>query len=359
MELDTAKTDLLLRAFRYLPASKDELSILDAIRRPHDENTVSNLLAFFADSHNPHGVGTLIAQAILSHFDIDTDVTAATAYREVYTNGGNRLDIVIETEGGVVIGIENKIYAGLANPLDDYYTTLRLQYPKRDLLCLVLAPTHLSTGDDRWKSLTYSELWQQTRDLLGHYVSSDSMKWLPTLLSLIEHTEKMSSNQAILSDRDLYIMDNLEDIQAILKARAELDAKVRSRMDTLYSSIVDAIQQSTDLKDSVRCWRYLSYVQVFDFDAHACAVDFDYTLDRISFSWFKRKSRGAEPFNKVRTAFLSTSSANDYKDEGGRFYLIDIPKMEAEMLGDEYISALKDRVLELLTFIAKNLRAAT
>jgi PD-(D/E)XK nuclease superfamily len=91
---------------------------------PHYENACSNFLAFFFDPEGPHGLENLFLRSLMD------SVGAAGAdeggfggnvsvEREVHTAEGNRIDILITSDSRAVL-IENKIFAAVANPFEDY-----------------------------------------------------------------------------------------------------------------------------------------------------------------------------------------------------------------------------------------------
>jgi hypothetical protein len=90
---------------------------------PHYENVCSNILAFYLDPEEVHGLGTLVLDALARVGSIaaaDEGVGGnVSVEREVITDNGNRIDILIETDAHAIL-IENKIYASVENPLKDY-----------------------------------------------------------------------------------------------------------------------------------------------------------------------------------------------------------------------------------------------
>jgi hypothetical protein len=102
---------------------------------PHYENVCSNILAFFLDPEESHGLGTLMLDALASVGGIaepDEGIGGRVSIeREVTTEEGNRIDLLIESDDHAVL-IENKIFASIGNPFDDYTAFLTTEKEKKE-----------------------------------------------------------------------------------------------------------------------------------------------------------------------------------------------------------------------------------
>ena len=104
--------NLLLQYLQIPEPSHRSPSFLDIVHRSRDENMLSNVLAYYMRSSNPHGFGSLLANAFLQIVAPQMPQTDhAEVYREYATSHG-RLDLVIRTDAAT-IGIEHKIDAPL------------------------------------------------------------------------------------------------------------------------------------------------------------------------------------------------------------------------------------------------------
>jgi PD-(D/E)XK nuclease superfamily len=111
----------LLDDFVKLPARIERPStFMEIAGYPHYENVYSNILAFYLDPEEAHGLGTLVLDALARVGSIaaaDEGVGGnVSVEREVITDNGNRIDILIETDAHAIL-IENKIYASVENTL--------------------------------------------------------------------------------------------------------------------------------------------------------------------------------------------------------------------------------------------------
>ena len=94
----------LLHDFESLPDSKNSESIFDIAGYPHYENVSSNILAFYLNPNNEHGLGDLLFSSLMNLAGgIEIQQGNVQVSREVSTNKGGRLDIVIETDNQIIL----------------------------------------------------------------------------------------------------------------------------------------------------------------------------------------------------------------------------------------------------------------
>src|SRR5437899_6566238 len=113
----------LLKDFGALPQSKPRpKTMLEVTRFPRSELAYSNILAFFLDPSEEHGLVDLMLRSLVEltrpelasyrlHF--------AKVKREDRTENNKSIDLVVLGDS-FVIGIENKIDADVYNPFEDY-----------------------------------------------------------------------------------------------------------------------------------------------------------------------------------------------------------------------------------------------
>jgi hypothetical protein len=142
----------LLNKVREFAIQPPEKTLFDVGARGYWENPTSDLLAFFMNPHAEHGLGGWFLEAYLHCADHrDCSIQGATVEREYPTKLG-RIDLLIEG-GDWVLVIENKIHAGINNPLDDYKSHAEGKEKKAILTILSLQ----QEDEQGWKSITYQE----------------------------------------------------------------------------------------------------------------------------------------------------------------------------------------------------------
>ena len=117
------------------------------------EEICSRLFAFFFDTRNPHGFGTLFFKTLLEVYqekypneerDLDKKNFLYTrnvyAETEVYTEDGNRIDLLLTTDC-LKVCVENKIDAPADNDFNDYCDYVEKESKRFDLLpvCILFA----------------------------------------------------------------------------------------------------------------------------------------------------------------------------------------------------------------------------
>ena len=147
---------------------------------PHYENVLSNWFAFFLTTGNEHGFANLFAEALknaiikkyhLENLDwLDKDLTAI---REVITNKGNFIDIILFDEGepdlrtfSNCVIIEHKINASVYNDLNDYYSSVETSGDPGSKTALILSARNRNDNDSNFLNLCYSEWLAEIRQLL-------------------------------------------------------------------------------------------------------------------------------------------------------------------------------------------------
>jgi len=158
---------------------KPEPTIFSIGTKAYFENPTSDILAFYLDPIKPHGFGANVLEALLWCADqcLTNKLTLArTTHRELTTDTGSRIDIVIEGNDWVV-AIENKIHATESNPFDEYTGHLERTYATKKILTILLSAR---PGEDigAWKRITYKEFLDSVRKRVPTSMLEDSAnKW--------------------------------------------------------------------------------------------------------------------------------------------------------------------------------------
>jgi hypothetical protein len=194
----------------------------------------SNILAFFMDPEESHGLGTLVLDALMSFgnsAEVDKVIVGnVSVEREVITEKG-RIDILITSDDHAIL-IENKIHAGVSNPFDDYADFLdRIadDRPEHKFL-LTLYPT--SEGSEwGFTNLTHEEFVGQIRSLLGLYISDANARYLTMFLDFLNTLENLRKGTRMDKEFVKFLAERDDDVRSLLNNlksfRNELKKKVR------------------------------------------------------------------------------------------------------------------------------------
>src|SRR5438046_1172059 len=114
----------LVSEFERLPKPEKRRfkTFLEIAKFPHDELACSNVLAFFLDPKEEHKLGGVVMKSLVEAVCprlASADFVSVDVEREDRTDSNKSIDLVIVGDA-LLVGIENKIYAGLYNPFAEY-----------------------------------------------------------------------------------------------------------------------------------------------------------------------------------------------------------------------------------------------
>lgn len=263
MMLDSATK--LLDDFRVLPGRIERpRTFMEIAGYPHYENVSSNILAFFMDPAEPHGLGTLVLDALASAAGIDVSEGSISSNvsvdREVVTQAGNRIDLLITSDDYAVL-IENKIYATVNNPFADYTSYLDLNHG--DLVGHKVLLTVFPTSEGRrwgFTNLTYIEFVEQIRSLLGKYISNADTRYLTIFLDFLNTLENLRKGSRMDKEFVKFLAERSDDIWSLFNDLKSLRKEMREKVQELQS-LVDADQYPSVETEGL--WRWET-VAMFD-----------------------------------------------------------------------------------------------
>lgn len=215
-----------------------DLTFMDISGFPHYENVCSNILKFFFQSEETHGLKDLLVQALLKTIGEKTthEIVVNDVIREQITSKGNRIDIVILTDD-CVIGIENKIYAGLYNDLEDYSLYLNSIKNGRTLYKVILSLYTIPRNDSGFVNITYTDFFNNIDNLIGNYWHEGQQKYLTYLKDFIQTIRRMEGETKMENDLTNFLSENLDDTQRFLKAINQMKKDLRQRVKDLSTRI--------------------------------------------------------------------------------------------------------------------------
>lgn len=246
----------LLDDFAKLPAHVERPpTFMEIARYPHYENVCSNLLAFFLDPTGPHGLGTLVLDALTRAGSI----TAAderfggrvSVEREVITDAGNKIDIQIESEARVVL-VENKIRARVKNPFPDYAAHLDKVAGGRAKHKVLLTLTPTREGSEwGFDNITHERLIGQIRSTLGHHISTAESRYVTLLVDFMNTLENLKRGTRMDKRFIDLLVDRENDVKNFLSGIESLKEEMREKVKELARRI-DADKHHNVTK--VRLW---------------------------------------------------------------------------------------------------------
>jgi hypothetical protein len=270
--------EALLNGFAKLPAHEDRpLTFMEIAGYPHYENVCSNILAYFLDPEQKHGLCTLILDALMgvgeSGPSNESMGSNLSVEREVYTDAGNRIDIFIESDTHAIL-IENKIFAGVQNPLADYADYLELLPPpgrtKRKFI-LTLSPTNEGKGYG-FENLTYATFVERIRSRLGHHVSRADTRYLTLLLDFLNTLENLQEGTRMNQRFVALLAERKREVESLLSEMKGFTYELRRKVQQLRGLI------HVDKHNNVHQRLYRERWGLFDDLVHKITVSDDLTV---------------------------------------------------------------------------------
>jgi len=191
----------LLFEFNSIPKPKRRRTFLEISGYPHYENVCSNILKFYLEPNNEHGLKDLVINSIVKQvnkdFQLDSSHEGIEVHREYQTSQGKRIDLLVTTNKWV-IGIENKIFHHLHNDLEDYRKTIdSLCVNSRTAIRIVLSLNKLSIEDlekvesKEFESITYEQVFENIKDKIGNYLINANSHYVSHLTDFITSLENL------------------------------------------------------------------------------------------------------------------------------------------------------------------------
>jgi PD-(D/E)XK nuclease superfamily len=260
-----AQFDELLEGLKKLPPLQSrEKTFMEIAGYPHFENVCSNILAFYLNPNNEHGFGTLLLDALarVINEEIKTNEQSIQVKREVITDGKKRIDLVIESDD-YVLAIENKIFASIDNPFQDYSEYLEKLSKGRKIYKVLLSFHTVQESPCLYgfKPVGYEPFMKEVTKNIESYSLNALKPHLTFLEDFIQTMQNLRGKTSMDSQRLEYFHNNYQGIRSLLGEVDELRKDMRRRIKQLDTMIIAQKpsyltqccfwQTSTDLIDVV------------------------------------------------------------------------------------------------------------
>jgi hypothetical protein len=267
--------DKILLDFKSIPRCKRIKTFMEISGYQNFENVCNNILKFYLNPTNEHGLNDLVLNSLLhlinKDFQFDLNTEQIVVYREFKTLNGNRLDLLILTEK-YAIGIENRIFRHLNNDFTDYnYTVKSLCYNSRKPINLVLSLTKLTCNEDLEKisendflNVTYEQFFKNIKQNIARYYNNLNLSYINHLTDFIKSIENLTPNTMENKALWTFFKNNSATIQELLDSFN--DYKI-----TLYHKIyqlIEALPKEEFTPTVEKQWVY-----------NGCCLVHDYTIN--------------------------------------------------------------------------------
>jgi hypothetical protein len=348
--MSVIKFDNILNEFKLIPKLENKRNFLEISGYPHFENVSSNILKFYFQSEAEHNLKDLFLKSLLSLIDekliLEGDYyECLDVETERVTSKGNRLDLLIETEN-FIIGIENKIYHDLLNPLDDYSELIERELKKKEknscykLVVSLSRIKYKKIQDNGFINITHLDLVSKVEEYLGSYVVDANSDYLLFLKNYIINIKNMSGQTKENDKMNIFLEENIQVIAELLNEYKKFEEKEYQNAIKLRDSIEEERQKRDDSKNGLaKAWICQKYKLVYDYvtkDGHKIVVEPRFEIGNWHIALFGRgndskvylesKIKNSDTFKKIE----SSKGLGPFKDKNTRFE--DLRKFTLELL---------------------------
>jgi hypothetical protein len=233
-------SDLFLGLKKLPKAVNREPTFMEIAGYPHFENVCSNILSFYLQPSNAHGFGTLFLDVLATLIDpeISVDGKAVEVRREVVTNAGNRIDLIIESDN-YVLGIENKIYADTYNPFQDYSACLESLSCGRRIYKVLLSLRSIQPSPQLcgFEPIGYEIFFQKVLEKIGSCFLAGRESHMIFLRDFIQTMQNLQQVTTFDRERLEYFRNNHQNIAVLLNEVDGLRKDMRTKTQQLKESI--------------------------------------------------------------------------------------------------------------------------
>jgi hypothetical protein len=224
---------------------------MEISRYPHYENVCSNILEFYFNPEEEHGLGDLLLSSFLrmtEHREVEASAySKVKVYREWGTEANNRVDLVINCDA-FTIGIENKIHHDANNDFRAYAKAMdSFKSDKKIYVLLGLDPVPNLGGG--FISHTYQEFWRLVKERLGSYIAKADPKWLIYLIEFMETTTHLAGKNMDLQQTDKFFIKHHALIDKMLARRDAFISKLSARVNDLKNLVSEARKTATNIPE--------------------------------------------------------------------------------------------------------------
>ena len=320
VEEQLAKFKKLLDEFKKFPPKPVyEPTFLELCEYPWNrlEEICSRLFAFFFDSRNPHGFGTLFFDTLLEVYQekyLEGSIVGlqspkkVIAETEVVTETHKRIDILLSTEC-MRVCIENKIGAPVKNILEDYVKYVNDHYKNCKALFILFAlyeKEDYKRGIGNFKVVYYRDFLIRLKQNLGDCLTQCNSKYLSLLTDFIQFLDRKGgymSDFITTEEKDFFLNDeNNEIIDSLIARRDQFRTEQRNEKNQHIDKIKELLAKKEDddfdefiKKDTWEGWNYLK--GCFEENSHKYALGIEAGFDKkkfeIHFSIWKKNGGSA------------------------------------------------------------------
>ena len=255
--------EAFLGAFEKTPRLPKRMpTVFDIAKYPHYENVCSNILGFFFDTQECHGLRDLALKSLLQVYDTDLgkhSYDTRAVKREEPTESQNRLDLLVDA-GDYVVAIENKIWASLYNDLVDYAKHVEMRFPqafRRIYIVLSIReiPDEILTSN--FKSVRYHEFIAAVRRNMDDYLHGADNYYVRILVDFMNSIENLTRGVQVNEEMRNFFIDNEKTYNELLGERKKLEQALIEKCLNLQRRVSSSVVSASNVRQWVNSQRDL------------------------------------------------------------------------------------------------------
>ncbi|WP_276372705.1 PD-(D/E)XK nuclease family protein [Chryseolinea sp. H1M3-3] len=243
-----------------IPKQRDD-GFMDIVEVQYHENTITMIYAYFLNPKKNKAIADLFFSTLLEivqakSFDKKFQFDNYRCYTEYFTNKGNRIDLLIKSGDDIcraedsAIIVENKIFSGIHNDLEDYWDSIKSIPENKVGILLTVSPTNTPKeyAHLEYLNITHEEWINGIKSRgLPHDLTSNEYVYLT---DFIKNMETIKKGNTMSPDAKFFF----EYTSKVLRAKDTYDA-ARSHVITQLQILSEKLQMKL-LGNSVS-WRHI------------------------------------------------------------------------------------------------------
>lgn len=264
--------DELIQKFIKLPKAKTKMpTYLEISGQPHFENVCSNILAFYFNTNECHGLKDLVLRSFLESLDekieFEDNFKTIAIERELFVTDQKRIDIVVETSE-IVVTIENKIFHQLINDLNIYENSIKSIYPNKKYYFAVLSLKNEIVDDGtEFVAVTYDSFFEKLKINLGNYFINSNNQYTTFLIDFIQTIENLTTKKTMNKQYLDFFIANKKEIDELIKETERLKSYLGQKVNDIISVFENEVFDLNKINPKlISKWIWQKNTIVFEFD---------------------------------------------------------------------------------------------
>lgn len=283
--MDVNIFEKLINEFSKVPKLEAKApTYLEISGQPHFENVCSNILAFYFNTNECHGLKDLVLRSFIEsineRFEFEDNFETIGIERELFVTDQKRIDIVVETSE-IVVTIENKIFHQLINDLNIYKNSIKSIYPKKKYYFVVLSLKYeiVDVGTE-FVAVTYESFFEKLKINLGSYFINSNNQYTTFLIDFIQTIENLTKKKTMNKQYSDFFISNKKEIEELIKETERLKSYLGQKVSDLLSVFENEVFDLNKVNSMlIAKWIWQKNTLVFEFDFNEKKIWLPFVID--------------------------------------------------------------------------------